>query len=261
MKSHEVSQWEATIKHEIIHAFVFTPALWKNFPGAGNAVREEDMTIIPNVVHKITRSDWESSKGVMKHDVYMVVTPKVREEARRFLNCSTIEGAELENQGGGGTAGSHWEKRVFENEAMTGIATQVYALSRLTLALFEDSGWYKVNYDKAEDMTWGRNLGCTFAKQSCLTWIKRNLVNPYPFCTMYDDQRCSTTRKAKLSCGMTVDRKTVPDEYNYNVRGLYRDKKNKEVVGYGTIYAADFCPYYRVSPQMPSSPFRSYHHF
>ncbi|PIO64155.1 hypothetical protein TELCIR_14227 [Teladorsagia circumcincta] len=72
---------------------------------------------------------------------------------------------------------------------MSGIATQVYALSRLTLALFEDSGWYRVNYDKAEEMPWGRNLGCGFAKQSCLTWIRKNRENPYPFCNIYDDAR------------------------------------------------------------------------
>ncbi|ETN75895.1 hypothetical protein NECAME_12069 [Necator americanus] len=30
---------------------------------------------------------------------------------------------------------------------MSGVTTQVYALSRITLALFEDSGWYEVNYD------------------------------------------------------------------------------------------------------------------
>ncbi|VDP44413.1 unnamed protein product [Heligmosomoides polygyrus] len=77
----------------------------------------------------------------------MIVTPRVREEARKYFNCPTLEGAEVENQGGPGTTGSHWEKRVLENEAMSGVATQVYAVSRITLALFEDSGWYQVNYE------------------------------------------------------------------------------------------------------------------
>ncbi|VDM82764.1 unnamed protein product [Strongylus vulgaris] len=76
-----------------------------------------------------------------------MVTPKVRKEARNFFNCSDLEGAEIESQGKEGTAGSHWEKRIFENEAMTGVATQVFALSRITLALFEDSGWYNVDYE------------------------------------------------------------------------------------------------------------------
>ena len=28
------------------------------------------------------------------------------------FNCPTLQGVELENQGGGGTAGSHWELRI-----------------------------------------------------------------------------------------------------------------------------------------------------
>ena len=33
----------------------------------------------------------------------MMVTPRVVEEVRRHFNCSTLEGAELEDQGGEGT--------------------------------------------------------------------------------------------------------------------------------------------------------------
>lgn len=44
----------------------------------------------------------------------MMVTPRVREEARRHFNCSKLEGAELEDQGGEGTALTHWEKRILE---------------------------------------------------------------------------------------------------------------------------------------------------
>ncbi|EPB80257.1 hypothetical protein ANCCEY_00659 [Ancylostoma ceylanicum] len=77
----------------------------------------------------------------------MMVTPRVREEARQHFACDLLEGAELENQGGDGTALTHWEKRVFENEAMTGTHTQNPVYSRLTLALLEDSGWYKPNYE------------------------------------------------------------------------------------------------------------------
>uniref|UniRef100_A0A7I5ED49 Leishmanolysin-like peptidase n=1 Tax=Haemonchus contortus TaxID=6289 RepID=A0A7I5ED49_HAECO len=246
MKSNEFGQWIATIKHELIHAFVFSSSLFQLFPGAGKMQREGEMTVIPNVVHRFTRQDWETANGAMKHNVYMMVTPKVREEARRHFNCSTLEGAEIENQGGPATASGHWEKRVFENEAMSGVATQVYAISRLTLALFEDSGWYKVNYDKAEPMMWGRNLGCNFATKSCLTWMKFNPSNPYPFCKEYEDVRCSVTRTAKVRCTLLPKPEPPPPEYNYNIKGLYYDKKGKPVYGLGVVYIADYCPYYRV---------------
>ena len=44
----------------------------------------------------------------------MMVTPRVAAEARLHFNCSELEGAELEDQGGEGTALTHWEKRILE---------------------------------------------------------------------------------------------------------------------------------------------------
>ena len=35
-------------------------------------------------------------------------------EVRSHFGCSNLIGAELENQGGDATVGSHWEKRIFE---------------------------------------------------------------------------------------------------------------------------------------------------
>lgn len=36
---------------------------------------------------------------------------------------------------------------------------------------------------KAENMTWGKGLGCDFVKKSCLSWMLRE-EGPYPFCTL-----------------------------------------------------------------------------
>ena len=51
---------------------------------------------------------------------HMLVTPRVRREVRRHFKCPALEGGELEDQGDFGTAMTHWEKRVFGDEAMTG---------------------------------------------------------------------------------------------------------------------------------------------
>uniref|UniRef100_A0A7I4YN48 Leishmanolysin-like peptidase n=1 Tax=Haemonchus contortus TaxID=6289 RepID=A0A7I4YN48_HAECO len=246
MKSTEFLYGVATLKHELTHVFVFSKSLFEHFPGAGELYRDGELYLIPNVAERITRVDWETSKGLMKHDVYMITTPKVREEARRHFNCSTLEGAEVESQGLPGTIFSHWEKRVFEDELMSGTYTQVAAMSRVTLALFEDSGWYKVNYDKTEDIMWGRNLGCTFATKSCLTWMKSNPTNPYPFCTIYGDSRCSATRLQRSSCSLVPLGKgngALPPEYDYNTGNIYRDKKGQPIFGYGNLHT-DYCPYY-----------------
>ena len=88
--------------------------------------------------------------GTQTRTIDLMVTPRVVEEVQRHFNCSDLEGAELEDQGGDGTALTHWEKRIFQNEAMTGtVHTENPVYSRLTFALLEDSGWYLPNYDLA----------------------------------------------------------------------------------------------------------------
>ena len=81
-------------------------------------------------------------------------------QVRKHFGCDKLSGAELEDQGEEGTALTHWEKRLFENEAMTGTHTQVGIIndhqknlivdliifqnpiySRITMALMEDTGW------------------------------------------------------------------------------------------------------------------------
>jgi hypothetical protein len=43
--------------------------------------------------------------------VRTVVTPAVRRMARAQFGCATLEGVEIEDGGGSGTALSHWEMR------------------------------------------------------------------------------------------------------------------------------------------------------
>ena len=44
----------------------------------------------------------------------IIVTPQVVHKARTHLGCDALEGAELEDDGVQGSAGSHWEQRLFE---------------------------------------------------------------------------------------------------------------------------------------------------
>jgi leishmanolysin-like peptidase len=137
--------------------------------------------------------------------VDVVVTPRVREEVQRHFGCDKLTGAELEDQvtrsllppspatfpptpslqGEEGTALTHWEKRLFENEAMTGTHTQNPIYSRITMALMEDTGWYLPNYALAEELAWGRGLGCDFALKSCKDWMETRQqkgLSIHPYC-------------------------------------------------------------------------------
>lgn len=44
-------------------------------------------------------------------------------------------------------------------------------LTRLTLALLEDTGWYRINYTSAPPLTWGAGAGCDFVNLNCSAYM------------------------------------------------------------------------------------------
>ncbi len=58
----------------------------------------------------------------------------------------------LENDGGPGTAFSHWEESIFQSELMTGFASGGLEMSRMTIAALKDLG-YQVNLNEADPYT------------------------------------------------------------------------------------------------------------
>ena len=107
---------------------------------------------------------------------YEVVTPRVQTVVRNLYNCSTLTGARLENEATNTAdcAGSHWHERQFFNELLSayfnsyGDKGQADVLSPLTLALLDDSGWYKVSYEGIGNFPYGLALGCDFATKDCI---------------------------------------------------------------------------------------------
>ncbi|EKF38577.1 surface protease GP63, putative, partial [Trypanosoma cruzi marinkellei] len=55
-------------------------------------------------------------------NVSVISTPKTKAMARQYHNCPTLEGVELEDEGGSTSALSHWKKRSMRDELMTGDA-------------------------------------------------------------------------------------------------------------------------------------------
>lgn len=65
---------------------------------------------------------------------------------RNHYGCPTAWGAPLENNGGAGTAGSHWERLTFGNEAMTGSEFPDSVFTVFTFKLLEGTGWYNMDF-------------------------------------------------------------------------------------------------------------------
>uniref|UniRef100_A0A5S6QKL8 Leishmanolysin-like peptidase n=1 Tax=Trichuris muris TaxID=70415 RepID=A0A5S6QKL8_TRIMR len=279
-KDHEVLF--STMKHEILHALGFSAALFAFFRDSdgnpltprndlGNPVEFDPIHgfFVPSdkVVKSVVRSDWFTRFGRRNHTVRMMVTGHVQREVRRHFNCSRLEGAELENQGSNGTVYGHWEKRLFENEAMTGTHTQNPVYSRITLALMEDTGWYRANYRVAEHLDWGFNLGCEFAMKNCGEWIhvaKQQNSSPWPYCTEvklksgWRDMKtsCNSNRDSLALCHLVEYVNELPEDYQYFDHLNNVDPSEVGKYG-GSVEIADFCPFLQEF-EWRKGPFESY---
>ena len=80
----------------------------------------------------------------------LLITPKVKQFGAEYFGCTTLSGVELENEGGSGSMGSHWERVLLFNEYMTSSDFRYPSVSGFTLALMADTGWYDVDSSLAE---------------------------------------------------------------------------------------------------------------
>jgi hypothetical protein len=102
-----------------------------------------------------------SGLSIVGQSATLLITPKLLAHAKAHFGCDSWPGVALEDDGGEGSAGSHWEKRMLMNEYMGAAPTGfVNSKSAFTLATLEDSGWYQADYSAADPLMWGYNGGC-----------------------------------------------------------------------------------------------------
>uniref|UniRef100_A0A8C8EW46 Leishmanolysin-like peptidase n=1 Tax=Oncorhynchus tshawytscha TaxID=74940 RepID=A0A8C8EW46_ONCTS len=216
----------STVKHEIIHALGFSAGLfafYHDYNGkpltprfaSGLPAFNESLGLYQwsdAVIRRVTRL-WDIRGGVMvRHEVHLLVTPRVVEEARRHFGCPILEGMELENQGGMGTELNHWEKRLLENEAMTGSHTQNRVFSRITLAIMEDTG--------------------------------RKVVTPYCDTVRATPLQltCRQDQLAVAVCNLQKYPQDIPLDYQYFDH--IPDVSVRDIASYGgAVEIADYCPF------------------
>ena len=131
-----------TAVHELIHALGFSSAGFTSLSATGSVtLREKTATVL--------------------------TTTNVRAKYREFIGCDTLDGPEIEDEGGAGSAGSHFDRRVLPEELMA--ASGGNLLSPMTLAFLEDTGHYQPNYAAADNLTFGAGAGCGFVTSKCNT--------------------------------------------------------------------------------------------
>ena len=163
--------------HELTHVLVFKTSLFDSFPKANN---EE------SIIKRVNNRSF-------------IASPKVLEVARKHFNCYDEDfiGVELELQGGSVNAENHWEASMMLGDYMIAAAFLENYISDITLALFEDSGWYKVNYYTGGLFRFGKLSGCGFLNLN-YTSMLRNESNFN--CDGYQRDFCNINDKYVKKC-------------------------------------------------------------
>lgn len=184
----DVEQSVMVISHEFTHALGFSNDLFSKYP-----IKEAN-TVIKLTINGVTRT--------------AIKTPGLLSFARTHFGCSTLKGVLIEDEGGDGSAGSHWEKSTLGNEYMTAIANGRMLYSGFTLNFLNDIGWYKVTLTLADRIYWGMNRGCGFG-ETCSTSAPE-------FCTTSGDDGCTSDWLEKTSCKKsTFSNNCFINDYSY----------------------------------------------
>ena len=208
---------ESLLLHEFTHILGFLYDSFQYFPGGLNATIE-NITL----------------RGRKR---YIIKTPTVLDKARKYYGCPSLSGLELEDQDENESPSSHWEARILLGEYMN---LEQYepevVISDFTLALLEDSKWYKVNYYTGGLMRFGKNKGCKFLEDECstaqgITTFKNEF---FDFDEDENNPSCSSGRLSRTYCESSRYPSFNIQEYNRIT--IF----NKEKYGGKTINA-DYC--------------------
>lgn len=237
-----------TAVHELTHALGFSSTFWaymRNEDGSprtprdqsGNPPLHSSGTCHNGLPVRLQYAEpsnstvqYSTERGV---DVAKLVTPRVAAFVKAHFNCSSLTGAEIESNDPG-CLGSHWEERLFEPEYMSPALSFRNQRSGLTLAFFEDSGWYKTNASMAQRLVFGARQGCSFATDKCVASVGNvsTPLEPSHYCVDDAVERCSVDATSRSSCAISTSL-SVPSEYQYFPLSPTKGGTNK---------FADFCP-------------------
>ena len=213
-KQNSLEYFESIIIHEFTHILGFSNNYFTNY-----------------FHNYFTKTD---SNGVQRA---YINSEKVIETAKKYFNCDDIDGVELEEFGGSGTVGSHWEARILLGDYMNGVVyTSEQVISEFTLALLEDSGYYKANYYTGGLMQFGKNKGCDFIKNKCVNDGKIESKFSNEFFDDIDngsgnhDTSCSSDRQSR-AYHIIYSYNELPSYYQY-----FSDQR------FGGWASADYCP-------------------
>jgi leishmanolysin-like peptidase len=201
--------------HELTHVLVFNSDVFDLFVDENGQQIARDKTIKEQV---------DGSKTNL-----FIVSPKALEAARKHFNCPGLQHIPLENQGGLGTSGSHWEAKTMLSDYMVGFSYDEMTISDITLGLFEDSGWYKTSKYNGGLFRYGKNAGCSFLDSKCIN-SEGEVTFKNEFCNTINTPFCTAGKLSKGFCFIT-------SHTNLDPAFQYFPNKNQ-----GGLTLTNYCP-------------------
>lgn len=101
--------------------------------------------------------------------------------------------------------------------------------SEISMAVFEDSGWYQVKYNMLDKPIWGNQKGCKFVREKCL---KDEIPNFSEFSTEIQFSHCDYKHLRKGYSNLKDNSHKLPIAYQYF---------SNEYLG-SNDHFLDFCP-------------------
>jgi hypothetical protein len=103
-----------------------------------------------------------------------VTSAAVVREARAQFACASLSDVPLEDDGPAGSPGTHWEALALQGDIMassfSGRSSRRRVVSRVTLALAEDSGWFVPEWLAAGFLRRGFRSGCGLIEEVWPQW-------------------------------------------------------------------------------------------
>eukprot|EP00760_Papus_ankaliazontas_P024116 PhM_4_TR2122/c0_g1_i1/m.19281 len=231
----------------------------RNKPGGVRALRNRVLQSIfkalglsVDMFSKWKQAEVYKAVQIRGHQTYMIVTPNVKSwvEKEQFRctgnprgGSGFLGGAELEDGLDDTKPKFYWEKRIFAGEIMTMVdfvkespanidpSKESLVVSGLTLAALADTGFFNVNMDLAERLTWGYDQPCEWAQQKCDLWTSRYSCLDS---TTENIPQCTADYTSTATCNGITFGSAVPAHFRY------RANTNPNYGGRDKL--RDFCP-------------------
>jgi hypothetical protein len=132
----------------------------------------------------------------------------------------------LEAGGDEGSEGFHFEKTHFGDEIMVSDESLNPVISRMSLAVAKDSGWYDIDLDKGQSFKWGKEKGCNMFNYLCFD----ENINEY--CETVGTNACSNDHLYEITCQQSVFTERCPININIKSCKTYHGSYN-DIYYYG----------------------------